>query len=280
MSDPSRSESSLGRDGASGADPDAKIEQLLLLGLDHYFAAQYDQAINVWTRVLFLDRNHPRARAYVERARSALAERQRESNALLQRGVAAFERGESGEARQLLQAAIDGGAPSDEAFAVLDRLNHLDTGPAESPRARPDRVRRMAAPRAVQSVSWTTLAAWITPLCVVAAIGVYTVGVWSRPELGSSPQDRPAAAGSAPFAPDPDLPLPTRGEIALTRARALISAGRLRDALVVLDRVRPTDPQKADADELRAEIQRRLLETPPDPAPASPDRERDGRRIP
>jgi len=66
MSDPSRSESSLGRDGASGADPDAKIEQLLLLGLDHYFAAQYDQAINVWTRVLFLDRNHPRARAYVE----------------------------------------------------------------------------------------------------------------------------------------------------------------------------------------------------------------------
>ena len=38
------------------ADRDAKIEQLLLVGLDHYFAAQYDQAINVWTRALFLDR--------------------------------------------------------------------------------------------------------------------------------------------------------------------------------------------------------------------------------
>ena len=52
-------------------------EQLLLAGLDHYFAAQYDQAVAVWTRVLFLDRSHARARAYIERARSAQAERQR-----------------------------------------------------------------------------------------------------------------------------------------------------------------------------------------------------------
>src|SRR6266478_1564192 len=126
MSDPSRTESSRGRDEASGADRDAKIEQLLLVGLDHYFAQRYDQAINVWTRVLFLDRSHPRARAYVERARSALAERQRESEELLQNGVAAFERGEGGEARRLLQAALDGGAPSDEALAVLDRLNRFE----------------------------------------------------------------------------------------------------------------------------------------------------------
>ena len=39
--------------------------------------ADYEQAIHVWTRVLFLDRGHARARAYIERARSALAERQR-----------------------------------------------------------------------------------------------------------------------------------------------------------------------------------------------------------
>ena len=102
---------------ASDADRDAKIEQLLLVGLDHYFAAQYEQAINVWTRALFLDRSHARARAYIERARSALAERQRESEELLQNGVAAFQRGDGDEARRLLQAAIDGGAPSDEALA-------------------------------------------------------------------------------------------------------------------------------------------------------------------
>src|ERR671931_1974240 len=115
MSEAHRSDAARAHDPASDADRDAKIEQLLLIGLDHYFAAQYEQAINVWTRALFLDRNHARARAYIERARSALAERQRQSEELLQTGVAAFRRGESDEARRLLQAAIDRGAPPDEA---------------------------------------------------------------------------------------------------------------------------------------------------------------------
>src|SRR4029078_2353515 len=86
----------------------------------------FDQAINVWTRALFLDRNHARARAYIEQARSALAERQRESEELLHHGVAAFDRGESSEARRLLEPAISQGPPPDEALAILDRLNRLD----------------------------------------------------------------------------------------------------------------------------------------------------------
>ena len=43
---------------------------------------RHELAINVWTRVLFLDRGHARARAYIERARSAVAERQREGEEL------------------------------------------------------------------------------------------------------------------------------------------------------------------------------------------------------
>ena len=60
----------------------------------------YDLAINVWTRALFLDRGHARARAYIERARSAIAERQREGEELLHTGVAAFERGDGAAARR------------------------------------------------------------------------------------------------------------------------------------------------------------------------------------
>src|SRR3954447_15506710 len=106
MSDPLRTDSSRALEPAAEADQDAKIEQLLLSGLDHYFAGQYEQAINVWTRALFLDRSHLRARAYIERARSAQAERQRESEALLHDGVAAVKRGDSLEARRLLDAAM------------------------------------------------------------------------------------------------------------------------------------------------------------------------------
>src|SRR5467141_4817505 len=123
-------------------DRDAKIEHLLLTGLDHYFAAQYEQAINIWTRALFLDRSHARARAYIERARSVLAERQRESEELLQNGVAAFHRGEGDEARRLLQAAIERGAPSEEALAVLERMDRLATTVGPRPPARSLRERR------------------------------------------------------------------------------------------------------------------------------------------
>src|SRR2546426_10180010 len=138
MSDAHCGDTAHAHDPALDADRDAKIEQLLLVGLDHYFAAQYDQAINVWTRALFLDRSHPRARAYIERARSAVAERQRQSEELLQTGVAAFHRGEGDEARRLLLAAIDGGAPSEEALAVLERLHRLGT-PSASPASPPRR---------------------------------------------------------------------------------------------------------------------------------------------
>ena len=36
------------------------LEELLLEGLDHYFATRYEHAITVWTRVAFLERGHGR----------------------------------------------------------------------------------------------------------------------------------------------------------------------------------------------------------------------------
>ena len=89
MSDPLRTETSRTPEPASKAEREAKIEQLLLAGLDHYFGGHYDQAINVWTRALFLDRSHAPGSGRIERARSAQAERLRESEALLHDGAAA-----------------------------------------------------------------------------------------------------------------------------------------------------------------------------------------------
>jgi hypothetical protein len=58
---------------------------------------------------------------------------------------------------------------------------------------------------------------------------------------------------------DTSLPLPRRGETALTRARELVSNGRLRDALAELELVRPTDPERVTADQLRGDIQKQLI---------------------
>jgi len=283
MSDPLRTDSSRALDITSEADRDAKIEQLLLVGLDHYFAAQYEAAINVWTRALFLDRSHPRARAYIERARSALAERQRESEELLQKGVAAFHHGDGAEARRLLLAAIEGGAPSEEALAVLERLDRLDTGsgarlPARTVRERrsttvPDEHQARSRPKVALTVSMVLL------LGVVAA-GVYAAAVWDRFEWRSLVRLQDAPATSAPVAAARELApaVPRRAETTLARARTLAAGGHLRDALSMLDLIRPTDTQKADADLLRADIQRQLLALTAIPIPSpEPPESRDGR---
>src|SRR3954449_11441326 len=100
MIDPLRSEINAAPGQVPEHEREARVEDLLLGGLDHYFAGEYDLAINVWTRVLFLDRGHGRAGAYSERARGAIAERQREGEELVQTGAAAFQRGEAEAARR------------------------------------------------------------------------------------------------------------------------------------------------------------------------------------
>src|SRR5688572_22102439 len=111
-----------------GAEDDTRIEHLLVTGLDHYFAGEFEAAINLWTRVLFLDRNHDRARAYIDRARSAQAEQQRISEALVHEGLDAFDKGEVVRARALLSDALDQGASHDVALGVLGRIDRLDAG--------------------------------------------------------------------------------------------------------------------------------------------------------
>jgi tetratricopeptide (TPR) repeat protein len=270
MSDPLRTDPSRALEPVSDAERDAKIEQLLLAGLDHYFAAQYEQAINVWTRALFLDRNHARARAYIDRARSALAERQRESEELLQSGVAAFNRGAGEEARRLLQAAINQGAPSDEALAVLGRLDRLEHGQAAPQDGTRDvRLRMLPNPRATRA-SRVALIAMAVLIVVIVGAGLFAA-VAARSDWRLL-LELPKVPGTSPPLPafgEAKLPLPRRGEMALGRARALVMSGRLRDALTALEAVRPTDPEKSEADRVRAEIQKQLIALADVPVPAA-----------
>jgi tetratricopeptide (TPR) repeat protein len=263
MSDRLRTDLARQLDGASETDRDAKIEQLLLIGLDHYFTAEYEQAINVWTRALFLDRSHARARAYIERARSAQAERQRESEELLHNGVAAFDRGESEEARRLLRQALNQGAHPDEALSVLDRLDRLEqraTPPPTPQAARGGRSTEQLLPelRRPSARVGLVLFAVAAVLVAAAAVIVLTATPIDWPTLLTL-QSAQSTARAGQNATDQMPPVPRRGELALARARAFAAGGHLRDALAALDRIQQTDAQKPDADRLRADIQRQLI---------------------
>ena len=247
----------------SSADDEARIEHLLVTGLDHYFAGQYEQAINLWTRVLFLDRNHDRARAYIDRARSAQAERQRISEALVHQGLDAFDKGEVTRARELLSDALDQGASHDVALGVLGRIDRLAAGRA-SARTAPS-IRRRAfsisssdgegepSHRGTLALWWATAAA----IVLVAAISFVIV---SPNGLSDWFPVQATTATPVQFTPAPaPLPIPAPAEGYVAQARAMFAGGKLRDALRALDRVPVGDPLRPDAERLRADIQRELL---------------------
>ena len=250
-------------EAAPGADDEGRIEQLLVTGLDHYFAGEFEAAINLWTRVLFLDRAHDRARAYIDRARSAQAEQQRISEALVHEGLAAFDKGEVIRARALLSDALDQGASHDVALGVIGRIDRLDAGSRIATPAVPAIRRRvLARPSAAADANLRrgTLALWLATaagIVVVAAISFVMVAPNGVTEW--FPVQATTGRPTTLAAPPAPLPVPSPTEAYLARARSLFTSGKLRDALRALDRVPVGDALRPEAERVRAEIQRELL---------------------
>ena len=264
-----------------GAEDEARIENLLVTGLDHYFAGEFEQAINLWTRVLFLDRNHDRARAYIDRARSAQAEQQRISEALVHQGLEAFDRGEVVRARALLSDALDQGASHDVALGVLGRIDRLDAGTrAAAPPIPSLRKRALRAPASAdENQRRGTIARWwITAASIVLVAAIAFVLV--APNGATWFPVQATTGAPALVMPPTPLPLPSPTETYVVQARSLFASGKLRDALRALDRVPVGDALRVESERLRADIQRELLavavaeaSSSAKPAPVSPPRE-------
>jgi tetratricopeptide (TPR) repeat protein len=264
MSDPLRTDLARAADALSGVEREARVEQLLLQGLDYYFGGAYESAIHVWTRVLFLDRGHDRARAYIERARGAQAERQRESEELLHRGVAAFDRGETNDARSLLSAAASSGASPEVALSYLERLDRLQTPAREPAVPEPAPERRAFTPvsipvsRPPTSPPWRFYAVAITSVLAVTAAAWAALVLFELADIRAALQRSPAGRAMPPVTAEEPLPVLREADIALARARAQFATGRVLVALELLDTIGSLDPAQAEADRLRAEIQQAL----------------------
>ena len=265
MSEPQRT-SPTSADG--DAEREALIEKLLLAGLDHYFEGSYEQAVNVWTRVAFLERGHDRARAYIERARGALAERQRQTEELLHSGVEAYEAGDLTTARDLLTRVVADGGGNETALVFLQRLGRLQTvEPARSHATPPGigntsgapAVERRSRRRPIVRTAGTTASrpSWIATAAVSLVVAA-TILFAAQP-IASWLGERPIAAPLVVSPRDEPLPIVRASELHLARARALYAAGRPLDALVQLARVDEADPLRPESDRLEAEIQRAIL---------------------
>lgn len=271
MTDPLRSDRIPVTGDVQERERDARIEEFLLAGLDHYFSEQYDLAINVWTRVLFIDRGHARARAYIERARGAIGERQRKGDELLHTGAVALDRGDAGTARQFVASAVEHGASGDEAMALMARIDRLETAvqgraPANRGMSRYDPavvLARLPSGGPPWPWIWVALASGI--VVGAAAFALLLPGSVAWHPFGS-PEPLAVSTLNAP------LPVPTAGEIALSQAQAFYARGQLRAALEALEGVRRGDMHREKADELVTLIQRQLLATSRSTGRAKPAR--------
>lgn len=233
-------------------DRDSRIESLLVEGLEHYFGSRFEEAIHLWTRVLFLDRSHARARAYIDRARSAIAERQRRAEAMLQESDDLLALGQTAAARDLLAEAMATTGDDERASALRSKLERLERARAGASLPPPHESTSVVAP------PWRGLMRGL-PLALIGVGAVTLLIVAAVPDvqrwLGFSSGDRRLTASTQRAR----LPVMSSGEVALVRARSLYNRGRLAEALQALERVSVDSPVRAAADQLRVEIQQILL---------------------
>jgi tetratricopeptide (TPR) repeat protein len=268
MAEPRRVESTPDKISEGGAvDKASQADALLVQGLHLYFDGHFEDAIHIWTRVLFLDRSHARARAYIDRARSAIAERQRRSEEMLQASQQLLESGETDAARHLLTEAVASTGDDERAAAVRVKIERLERAERARAAAGSARLAISAAPAVLPAWNWpdrspsTRLLYGVAVGAVVFLLGFAGVRLYDWIEFR-------AQTDSLVAPPAQVLQVLSSSDVALIRARTLYGRGRLAQALQALDRVDDRSDRRGEADALRVEIQRLLLASGQEPSRA------------
>ena len=156
------------------------------------------------------------------------------------------------------------GGAHDVALAFLTRIDRINAAApvAATQNAAPDKptFRPMAAPANRHRWRWAGVIVAAGAIAIAASAGGLRDSVRSVVPFLSAGADVDLAPVRA--VQDPVI-VPRSSETAIERGRALFASGRLYDALRAVDLVRPTDPFRAEADELKAAIQRELLALQP-----------------
>lgn len=258
-------------DSASLAAPSTeKTRELMQQGEDYFRVGLYQQAIHVWTRTLFLDRGNPVARAAIERAKRAIAERQRRLDAAVAEAVRLVDNGERQRARHALRWVLTRDPRHSEGRALLERLEGLGRRRERATRARlvpgeplsPRTQSRRHDPRPApprNPASPLKMAVFLfSALCVFAGAGLYLHLNWDF--LIHDPLFDRHDLAAQPFGTDRELlPPPALDDLHYFNGARLYAKGRYRDALAELARVGRQSSRAEQARGLILRIEERLL---------------------
>lgn len=111
----------------------ARVQQYLKEGKDLFASGQYQDAIDVWTRIFILDESNTEADTLIAQAKEAMNANQGEIEHTLTEAIAAFNAGDLSRSRPLLERVLQSFPGHREALYYLGRINDQAAVAAAAP---------------------------------------------------------------------------------------------------------------------------------------------------
>ena len=255
-----------------------KIVRLLQQGRGLFRHGRLHQAIHVWTRILFLDRNNRAARDEIGRAKRGIAERQRELDAIVLEAARFEASGDRRGAQQRLGKVLSLDPRHAEGRSLLEKIEEQERRgearggtvagkPHEDDEISKRQRRRVVvtpSPEAKPASPLKMAAFLFSSLCLFAAGALYLHLNWEflvNDGLGSTSlaSGANAASGSGLGGRRAMPSLPPPSELHYFNGARLHSKGSYREALTELTRVERASPNFEEARSLILRIEERLL---------------------
>jgi len=227
-----------------------KIEGLLAEGRALLVAGRPRDAALVFERLLLLAPADPEARAGLDAAEAASAERERHLDARLDAVEKHIEEGRHSDARALIDAVVRDGGDSHRAAALIDRIPIL---PGWFTLRRPDGEGPAPAAPSGQPAGRSRAVLGLACGGLFLVLGAAVAANWEGLMLQLAQTPRPHQS-SVTLPP----PGPRAEDEAIAAARRLIEAGDPARAVALLDSVHPQQPSYPFARQLRGQAVRAL----------------------
>jgi tetratricopeptide (TPR) repeat protein len=272
--------------------------ELFRQGEELYSRGLYHEAIHVWTRILFLDRGNSEARLRIDKAKEAVAERQRRLDAEIAEALALLDSGDIDGARDRVRSVIASDGRHGEANVLAAAIDALDrrveaqeAHEAHGTKPEGDAIGAPPAPSPAKGVvikvaktpkpgsrriaraagSRLKMAAFLSGALLLFAVSAFYLSMnWaaivSGGALGRASGSAAMVLPHSPAAAAPDL-----SELRYYNGERLFSQGRYREALVELRRVDRDSIVVAEARSLILRIEDRLLRGPTGMTATQPD---------
>lgn len=267
----------------TSSDDQSKIRQYLSDGDRALASGDYQQAIDLWSRIFLIDVTNDDASDRIERAKAKRRQIEQSIEPLLTSGVSAFERGNTAQAQADLNEVLRLDPQNRTAQEYLDRLGETAADNAASARSNPyipPTVRQddgldmgiledeslmsgyeaplippppgsIAAPpktRTTGKVSKPAAApraARKLPMAAIAAVVLALAVLGGGWYLWNRFKDKPAVEAG-------------QGQAIIARATAMASRGKYDQAIALLQDIEPNDPQHDQALVLIADLRKKL----------------------